>query len=63
MLLRWNVKSNPKKSKVLVIGDRLNTENGWELEKDRIDEAKEDKYLGSNINKLLKSSFHVSKYY
>lgn len=63
LLLKWNVKFNTKKSKVLVIGDRLNTENGWELEKDRIDEAKEHKYLGSNINKLLKSSFHVSKYY
>jgi hypothetical protein len=37
LLLKWNVKFNTKKSKVLVIGDRLNTENGWELEKDRSD--------------------------
>jgi hypothetical protein len=51
---KWNLKFNPKKSKILITGKKINKEGTWKLGNEPIEETGEYKYLGYFINKILK---------
>ena len=58
----WNLKFNPKKSKILITGNKINKEGTWKLGNEPIEETGEYKYLGYFINRSLKSNFHVNSF-
>jgi hypothetical protein len=43
---KWNLKFNSKKSKVMVVGKRINTNSTWKLGDESIEEVNEYKYIG-----------------
>ena len=59
---KWNLKFNPKKSKILITSKKINKEGTWKLGNEPIEETGEYKYLGYFINRSLKSNFHVNSF-
>ena len=59
---KWNLRFNPKKSKVLVMGKKPKEKFNWRLGNETIDEATEYKYLGCFIDRSLKPNFHVNTF-
>lgn len=59
---KWNLSFNPKKSKVLVIGKRVNKSKRWHLGQNTIEEANEYKYLGVYFSRSLKFNYHIKSY-
>ena len=47
---QWNLKFNSRKSKVMVVGKRINNNLTWKLGDESIEEVKEYKYLGYFVN-------------
>ena len=56
---KWNLKFNSKKSKLMVVGKRINNNSTWKLGDESIEEVSEYKYLGYFVNRTLKSNFHI----
>ena len=59
---KWNLKFNSKKSKVMVVGKRINNNSTWKLGDESIEEVNEYKYLGYFVNRTLKSNFHICNF-
>jgi hypothetical protein len=59
---RQFINFNPKKSKILITGKKINKEGTWKLGNEPIEETGEYKYLGYFINRSLKSNFHVNSF-
>ena len=59
---KWGMKFNPSKSKVLVVGQKLNKTKKWRLGNNELEEANEYKYLGVYFSRSLKFTFHVEQY-
>jgi hypothetical protein len=45
-VIKWNLSFNSNKSKILVVGKRVNRSKQWKLGSDLIEEVNEYKYLG-----------------
>jgi hypothetical protein len=50
-VIKWNLSFNFNKSKVLVVGKRVNRSKQWKLGSDLIEEVNEYKYLASILTK------------
>jgi hypothetical protein len=51
---KWNLKFNHLKSKVLVVGQRMDKNRKWYLGNGKIDETDNYKYLGVYLSRNLK---------
>jgi hypothetical protein len=51
---KWNLKFNHSKSKVLVVGQRIDKDRKWYLGNEKIDETDNYKYLGVYLSRNLK---------
>lgn len=60
--MKWNLKFNSKKSKVMKIGKSKQIEGQLKLGNDALEEVREYKYLGYFLNKSLKSNFHINSF-
>ena len=56
---KWNLKFNSKKSKVMVIGKKIDKLKRWDIENDQIEEANVYKYLGVYFSRSLKFTYHI----
>ena len=59
---KWNLKFNATRSKVMVVGRRIDREKVWKLGDNCIHETNEYKYLGVYVTRTLKSNYHVQTY-
>ena len=59
---KWKLKFNATKSKVMVVGRRIDREKVWKLGDNCIHETNEYKYLGVYVTRTLKSNYHVQTY-
>ena len=59
---KWNLEFNHKKSKVLVVGKRVDKSKKWVLGDKLIEEANEYKYLGVFFSRSLKFTYHIESY-
>ncbi len=59
---KWNLKFNSKKSKVMVVGKRINNNSTWKLGDESIEEVNEYTYLGYFVSRTLKSNFHICNF-
>jgi hypothetical protein len=59
---KWNLKFNHSKSKVLVVGQRIDKNRKWYLGNEKIDETDNYKYLGVYLSRNLKPTHHILKY-
>jgi hypothetical protein len=59
---KWNLKFNDTKSKVMVIGKRIDREKVWKLGDNCIHRINEYKYMGVYVTRTLKSNYHVQTY-
>ena len=59
---KWNLKFNDTKSKVMVVGKRIDREKVWKLGDNCIHQANEYKYMGVYVTRTLKSNYHVQAY-
>jgi len=60
--MKWNLKFNSNKSKVLVEGKRINKSNKWVLGDTYIEETNEYKYLGVYLSRSLKPTQHIGNH-
>ena len=60
--IKWNLSFNFNKSKVLVVGKRVNRSKQWKLGSDLIEEVNEYKYLGVYFSRSLKFNYHINSY-
>ena len=58
---KWGFKFDPTKSKVMVIGKRIDKHKIWYIGSLEIKEVNEYKYLGVYISRSLKDRYHISK--
>jgi hypothetical protein len=61
-VIKWNLSFISNKSKVLVVGKRVNRYKQWKLGSDLIEEVKEYKYLGVYFSRSLKFNYHINSY-
>ena len=61
-VIKWNLSFNFNKSKVLVVGKRVNRSKQWKLGSDLIEEVNEYKYLGVYFSRSLKFNYHINSY-
>ena len=59
---KWNLKFNPNKSKVLVVGKRIDKSNKWVLGDTYIEETNEYKYLGVYFSRSRKPTQHIGNH-
>ena len=59
---KWNLKFNATKSKVMVVGRRIDRGKVWTLCDNCIHDTNEYKYLGVYVTRTLKSNYHVQTY-
>lgn len=59
---KWNLKFNATKSKVMVVGRRIDREKVWKLCDNCIHDTNEYKYLGVYVTRTLISNYHVQTY-
>ena len=59
---KWNLKFNSSKSKVLVVGKRIDKNKLWYLGSDSIEECDTYKYLGVYLSRNMKPIYHVSTF-
>lgn len=57
-----NLKFNPTKSKVLVVGKRTDKYKQQSLDNDKIGEDDNYKYFGVYFSRILKPSSHITKH-
>ncbi|VDI49574.1 Hypothetical predicted protein [Mytilus galloprovincialis] len=55
----WNLKFNQNKSKVMIIGKRLDKDKKWQLGNLLLEEANEYKYLGVYFTRSLTFAYHM----
>jgi hypothetical protein len=56
------LKFNPNKSKVLVVGKRIDKSNKWVLGDTYIEETNEYKYLGVYFSRSVKPTHHIGNH-
>ena len=61
-VIKWNLSFNSNKSKVLVVGKRVNRSKQWKLGADLIEEVNEYKYVGVYFSRSLKFNYHIHSY-
>ena len=61
-VIKWNLSFNFNKSKVLVVGKRVNRSKQWKLGSDLIEEVNEYKYVGVYFSRSLKFNYHINSY-
>ena len=59
---KWNLKFNSKKSKVMVIGRKIDKLKRWDLGNDLIEETNVYKYLGVYFSRSLKFTYHIETF-
>jgi hypothetical protein len=59
---KWNLKLNSNKSKVMVIGKRIDHNKEWSLDSHVLKETNEYKYLGVYFSRSLSFSYHIKRY-
>jgi hypothetical protein len=59
---KWNLEFNSNKSKVLVVGKRIDKSNKWVLGDTYIEETNEYKYLGVYFSRSLKPIHHIGNH-
>ena len=59
---KWNLNFNLKKSKVVVIGKKIDKLKRWDLGNDRIEETNVYKYLGVYFSRTLKFTYHIETF-
>ncbi|VDI50499.1 Hypothetical predicted protein [Mytilus galloprovincialis] len=59
---KWSLKFNSSKSKILVTGNKKDSDKKWYLGNDLIEEVNEYKYLGVYFSRSLKSTCHIEQY-
>ena len=59
---KWNLKFNSKKSKVMVIGKKIDKLKRWDLGNDHIEETNVYKYLGVYFSRSLKFTYHIETF-
>ena len=59
---KWNLKFNQNKSKVMIIGKRLDKDKKWQLGILLLEEANEYKYLGVYFTRSLTFAYHINCY-
>lgn len=59
---KWNLNFSEKKSKVMVIGKRIDKMKIWRIGDLCIEEVNEYKYLGIYITRNLKDSYHIKSH-
>ena len=57
--LKWGMTFNCEKSKVMVIGKRINREKGWRLGESLLAECSSYKYLGILFSQSFSDSAHI----
>ena len=57
---KWNLKFNANKSKVMVVGKRIDHNKEWSLGSDILKETNEYKYLGVYFSRSLNFSYHIN---
>ena len=60
---KWNLKFNSDKSKVMVIGKRIDHNNEWSLGSDVLKETNDYKYLGVYFSRSLSYNYHINFYF
>ena len=60
--VKWGMKFNEGKSKVMIVGKRTNKDNKWVLGNLLISETNVYKYLGVFISRTLKDTYHIKTY-
>jgi hypothetical protein len=58
----WNLKFNSKKSKVMVIDEKIYKLKLWDLGNDQIEEENVYKYLGVYFSRSLKFTYHIETF-
>ena len=59
---KWNLKFNTSKSKVLVVGKRLDKNKKWYIGPNCIEETEVYKYLGVYVSRNMKPIYHINTY-
>jgi hypothetical protein len=59
---KWNLKFNSKKSKVMVIGKKIDKPKRWDLGNYQIEETNVYKYLGVYFSRSLKFTYHIETF-
>jgi hypothetical protein len=57
--LKWGLRFNENKSKVMVVGKRINKDKTWKLGDMHLSETNVYKYLGVFISRTLKDTYHI----
>ena len=59
---KWNLKFNSKKSKVMLIGKRIDIHQRWDLGNDQIEETNVYMYLGVYFSRFVKCIYHIETF-
>jgi hypothetical protein len=59
---KWNLKLNSKKSKVMLIGKRIDIHQRWDLGNDQIEETNVYMYLGVYFSRFVKFTYHIETF-
>ena len=59
---KWNLRFNHNKSKIMVIGKKLDKSKKWALGNSLLDETNEYKYLGVYFSRTLEFNYHIKDY-
>ena len=59
---KWNLSFNHNKSKIMVIGKKIDKSKKWALGKSILDETNEYKYLGVYFSRTLEFRYHINEY-
>ena len=59
---KWNLKFNSKKSKVLVIGKKIDKLKRWDIGNDQIEETNVYMYLGVYFSRFVKCIYHIETF-